>query len=196
MRFKIAVLVLSAITTADSRVAHIQTSAGSNRVLSPTTVAYWQQHDNGDGTGSLDLLVLWRGAPGWFFSGGSSSGGGLHGGFGQWQNTHWMNYGDVTLQLDFTSQSQDFDPASTVVTILDRQISLRDTNIVLIDDADSGTPRIVGTRFVEPRFAGRDGVAAIMKRTPELFEFLRCDVTLPDAKQKAMMALICEQMRP
>ena len=39
---------------------HAQTSAGSNRTLSPTTVAYWQQHNNGDGTATLDLLVLWR----------------------------------------------------------------------------------------------------------------------------------------
>ena len=34
-------------------------------------------------------------------------------------------------------------------------------------------------------FSGRDAVAAIVKGTPELFEFLRCDVTLPDAKQQA-----------
>jgi len=126
---------------------HAQTSAGSNRTLSPTTVAYWQQHENGDGTGTLDLLVLWRGTPGWFFRGGSSSGGGgIHGGFAQWQGTHSMTYGDVTLTMEFTSQSKNFDPASTVVTILDRKIQLRDTNVILIDGADSGMPSIVGTR--------------------------------------------------
>jgi hypothetical protein len=32
-----------------------------HRFTSPTTVAFWQQDDNGDGTGTLDLLVLWRG---------------------------------------------------------------------------------------------------------------------------------------
>jgi hypothetical protein len=36
---------------------------------------------------------------------------------------------------------------------------------------------------------------AIVKRTPELFEFLQCDVTLPDPNQQAMMALVCGQMR-
>ena len=177
--------------------ARAQTPAGSNRTLSPTTVAYWQQHDNGDGTGSLDLLVLWRGSPGWFFRGGSSSGGGgVHGGFGQWQGTHAMTYGDVTLTMEFTSQSKDFDPASTVVKILDREIPLRDTNVILIDGADSKTPTIVGTRYVDPHFAGRDPVAAVVKRTPELFEFLRCDLTLPDSNQQAMMALVCGQLRP
>ncbi len=48
---------------------HAQSTAGSNRVLSPTTVAYWQQHDDGDGSSSLDVLVLWRGNPGWFLRG-------------------------------------------------------------------------------------------------------------------------------
>ena len=171
-----------ATVSATALVLHAQPSAGSNRVLSPTTVAYWQQHDNGDGTGSLDLLVLWRGSPGWFFRGGVSSGGSsLRGGFGQWQNTHWMTYGDLTLRLDFKSTSKDFEPPTTVVTVLDREISLRDTNIVLIDGTDSGTPIIVGSQYVEPRFSGTDGVAAIVKRTPALFEFLQCDVMLPDA---------------
>jgi hypothetical protein len=75
MRFAaLMIAALSAIVPA----VHAQPSAGSNRVLSPTTVAYWQQHDNGDGTGSLDLLVLWRGSPGWFFRSGGTSGGGVH----------------------------------------------------------------------------------------------------------------------
>jgi hypothetical protein len=107
-----------------------------------------------------------------------------------------MTYGDITLMLGFKSTSKDFDPASTFVTIFDREIALRDTNVVLIDGADSPAPSVIGTRNMEPRFSGRDAVAAIVKRTPELFEFLRCDVTLPDANQQAMMALVCGQMRP
>jgi hypothetical protein len=174
MRFSIAVLVLSAIASADS---DAQTSAGSNRVVSPTTVARWRQHDNGNGS--------------------SSGGGATQGGFGQSQGTRWMTFGDVTLTAEeFTSKSKDFDPASTVVKILDREIPLRDTNVILIDGADSGMPIIVGTRYVDPRFAGADAAAATVKRTPELFESLRCDVTLPVANQQAMMALACGQVRP
>jgi len=107
-----------------------------------------------------------------------------------------MTYGDVTLTMEFTSQSEDFDPATTVVKILDREIPLRDTNVILIDGADAKTPTIVGTRYVDPTFTGRDPVAAIVKRTPELFEFLRCDITLPDPNRQAMMALLCGQLRP
>jgi hypothetical protein len=166
-------------------------------VVSPTTVAYWQQHDNRDGTGSLDLLVLWRGTPGWFLRGNGTSGDGrIHGGFGQWQASHSMTYGDITLTLGFKSSSKDFDPASTIVTVLDRDIALQDTNIVLIDGVDSRMPHIVGMQYVEARFSGRDAVGAVVKRTPDLFDFLRCDVTLPDPNQQAMMSLLCGQMRP
>ena len=73
---------------------------------------------------------------------------------------------------------------------------LRDTNVVLIDGADTSTPTTVGTPYIDRRFTGTDAVAAIVKRTPELFEFLQCDVTLPDANPQAMMALMCGQMRP
>ncbi len=107
-----------------------------------------------------------------------------------------MTYGDVTVTMQFTSPSKDFKPDTTVVKILGRDIALRDTNLVLIDGADTATPSIVGTRYVEPSFRGTDAIAAIVKRTPELFQFLRCHVTLSDASQQAMMAQLCGQMRP
>ena len=175
---------------------HAQTSAGSNRVVSPTTVAYWQQHDNGDGTGSLDLLVLWRGTAGWFMGGSGSASGGGRGGFADWHITRTMRYGDISLAIEFESSSKDFDPAMTTATILDRKISLRDTNVVLIDGADAGSPTIVATRYIDPQFTERDPVAAVVKRAPERFEVLRCDITLPDPNQQAMMALLCGQLRP
>jgi hypothetical protein len=61
-RFLVVTPVLAALTATGT---HVQTSAGSNRVLSPTTVPYWQQRENRDGTGPFVLPVLWRGSPGW-----------------------------------------------------------------------------------------------------------------------------------
>jgi hypothetical protein len=107
-----------------------------------------------------------------------------------------MSYGDITLTIELSSQSKDFNPATTVAKILEQEIALRDTNVVLIDGADSGAPTIVGTCRVEPQFTGSDPVAAIVKRSPDLFDFLRCDVTLPDTRRQPMMAFICAQMRP
>jgi hypothetical protein len=174
-----------------------QPSSASNVVLSPAVVAYWQTHDNGDGTGSLDLLILWRGTPGWFLRGDGSSGGGVGGGgFGHWTISHTMTYGDVSVSFDLISSSPDFDPATTVAQILGSEIGLRDTNVVLIDGVDSGPPTIVATQHVDPAFTGRDPVAVIVKRSPELFEFLRCDITLPDPNQQAIMSFLCGRVRP
>jgi hypothetical protein len=91
-------LMWSANATAQS-----QPSAGSNRVISPTVVAFWMERES-DSAKQLDLLVLWRGSPGWFMRGASSSGGGNgHGGFGQWRMQHWMSYGDIMLTVDLAS---------------------------------------------------------------------------------------------
>lgn len=186
----LALVVLAAVA------AHAQTSAGSNRVISPTVVAYSQQHDSGDGTNSLDLLVLWRGTPGWFMRGDASAGGDSgRGGFGHWTMTHTMSYGDIRLTIRLQSTSKEFEPATTVLSILDREVPLRNTNVVLIDGADSGTPTIVGTQHVDPTFAGPDAIAAIIKRSRDLFQFLQCDAALSDPVQGAIRAR-CEQMRP
>ena len=89
--------------------------------------------------------------PGWFIRGGGASGGGHeHGGFGQWHLDKWMTYGDITLTFELTSQSRDFEPATTVLKILGREIALQGTNVVLVDDADSATPSIVAMRYSRP----------------------------------------------
>ena len=194
--FAVLNVIIVAATSGFAR-AQGQTSAGSNRVISPAVVAYWQQHDTGDGTGRLDLLVLWRGTPGWFTRGNGTSGSGrTSGGFGQWHAAHAMTYGDISLVIELQSSSKDFDPATTIVKILDRDIPLRDTNVVLIDGVDSGKATIIRTLRVEPQFVGSDPVAAVVKRSPELFEFLQCDATLPDPQMQSMMTFLCGQMRP
>jgi hypothetical protein len=46
------------------------------------------------------------------------------------------------------------------------------------------------------QLSGVDPIAAVVKRTPELFEYLRCDLSLSDPVMKAMMPIICGQMHP
>jgi hypothetical protein len=41
-----------------------------------------------------------------------------------------------------------------------------------------------------------DPIAAVVKRAPELFEYLRCDLSLSDPLMNRMMPIICGQMRP
>ena len=105
-----------------------------------------------------------------------------------------MSYGEITLTMELNSDSKDFPPATTIATILGREIPLRDTNVVLIDGADTSNPTIFGTRHVDPQFVGNDPVAAAVKRSPELFDFLRCDATMPDSRMQAMVDLLCGQI--
>jgi hypothetical protein len=85
--------------------------------------------------------------------------------------------------------------------LLDQGVSLKETNVVLVDFVDSaGGPTIVDRRWIDPappqQGVSGDAIAAVVKRSPELFDYLRCDLTLSDPVMKAMMPIICGQMRP
>jgi len=182
------------LASSASAYAQSEPSVGNNRVISPTVVAFSMERETG-GARQLDLLVLWRGSPGWFMRGASSSGGGNgHGGFGQWRIQHWMSYGDIMLTVDLISNSKDFPRDTTVATILGRQIPLG--HAVLVDGADTDHPVITATRFFDPSIMGDDVMAAAVRSSSELFEFLRCDAALPNQDMQAMIRSICDRMRP
>jgi hypothetical protein len=67
-----------------------------------------------------------------------------------------------------------------------------------VDSANG--PTIVGSRWVDRpapnQTSSADPIAAVVKSSVELFEYLRCDAALSDAGMKAMMPIICGQMRP
>lgn len=172
----------------------------TSRTASPTVFASWtSQWSNADGT-AVTLLVLWRGSsPGWFAKGASggsssSSGGGSSGPDGTYRAYQTFTAGGRTFELEL-------DLGRKVVKILNQEISLQAANVILVDDADSPSrARIVGTRWVDPsregQSAGPDAIADVVKRTPALLEYLRCDLVPDDPLIKKMMPIICDQMRP
>jgi hypothetical protein len=106
----------------------------------------------------------------------------------------YLSQGGLTFTMEF-----DYDKG--IVKILNREISLNEINVVLVDFVDSTNgPTIVGYRWVDPAPPEQpspvDPIAAVVKRTPELFEYLRCDLSLPYPLTRAMMPIICGQMRP
>lgn len=106
----------------------------------------------------------------------------------------YLSQGGLTFMMAF-----DYD--KRIVKILNQEISLKETNVVLVDFVDSTTgPAIVGYRWIDPAPPAQpppvDAIAATIKRTPELFEYLRCDLVLSDPLMNAMMPIICGQMRP
>jgi hypothetical protein len=140
------------------------------------------------------LLVLWRGSPGWFTRGsghsGSSGGGG---GFGESRGFQRFSYGGLSFELQF-----DWTAAS--VKLLDREVSLRETNFIFVDNVDvtSGPVLVEARRIDVPRELGNeiDAIRIFINRSPELYGYLQCDKQLPDPPMQAMIAIICDQMRP
>lgn len=179
--------------------AHAQIRGGggmsTDRVASPAVVASWRAHDNYADGSSTTLLVLWRGMPGWFAARSGSSGGGhSSGGGGSYQ---YFTYGTRTFTMEF-------DDDKKIVKMVNQEISLKDANVILVDFVDSAAgPTIVGHRWVEPgppapplvAGATEDPIAGVIRRSPELYEYLRCDLTVPDPLMNAMMPIICGMMR-
>jgi hypothetical protein len=174
--------------------------SSTSRVASPTVVASWVSHMNYADGSATTLLVLWRGTPGWFSKGGrgggSGGGGGSSSGAGQRGSYayQYVSQGGLTFMMEF-----DYD--NGIVKILNQEISLKETNVVLVDFVDSTNgPTIVGYRWVAPTPpdapSAVDPIAAIVKRTTELFEYLRCDLNLSDPVWNAMMPIVCGQMHP
>ena len=155
-----------------------QTSS-SSRPLSATVVGTYVARD-----GELTLLVLWRGSPGWYSGGGgnSSSGGGGGSAGGREVGSFSMTFSGRTLSIDF-------DYTARVARLLEQEISLADTNVVLVDEVDgSSGAHIVGRLWVEPKLPETDSsrprtieddpAITAIRRAPEAGAFLQCDIPL------------------
>jgi len=167
-----AAILLVAVTV------RAQTSSAS-RPLSATVISTFVARN-----GELALLVLWRGSPGWYSrGGGSSSSGGGGGRPGQEVGSFSLTYGGRTLSIDLIY-------SAGLAKVLDQEISLADTNVVLVDDVDGTSGgRIVDRRRVDPtlpqvsnpalRTMEDDPAITAIRRAPELGTFLQCDVPVP-----------------
>jgi hypothetical protein len=196
-RRRLVSLIVVTATVVLAAPAHSQIRGGptfsTDRVVSPTVVASFISHTEYS-VGQFTLLVLWRGSPGWFTRGsghsGSSGGGG---GFGESRGFQRFSYGGLSFELQF-----DWTAASA--KLLDREISLRETNLILLDNVDitSGPVLIDARRIDVPSELGNeiDAIRTFINRSPELFAYLQCDKQLPDAFMQAMIAIVCDQMRP
>ncbi len=160
------------------------------------------RREEGPVPATLELLVLWRGTPGWFLrpaSGGGSvsfentveyprpgrdasrpeqARGALAG--RRRGSTVTIRQGSVLLELRF-------DPESAIVYVQEHLVRLNEDNVVLVDDVDGPDgPQVAGTLRIDPGFTvGRsdeppfDGFEVLLQRSEELLGFLRCDVPLP-----------------
>jgi hypothetical protein len=158
------------------------------RAASAAVMAYWSRHQSFPSGKTTSLLVLWRGSPGWMTPpfGGGGGGNGSH-------DQETIFAGGATLSLSF-----DYDRG--ILSLLAQQFSLTTTNVVLVDGANSADgSRIVGTQWVDPAATDsatppNDAINAIIKRTPELYDYLRCGEEFGD--QGPTQRILCDQVRP
>jgi hypothetical protein len=155
--------------------------------VSSGVIGWWMTHPEDAGTSALDLLILWRGTPGWLFrSGGIGGNASGRQGFGSNTGTQTIWAGDRALTWTF-------DLTANTITILDQSFSLADVNVVLVDDADSPQgSRVVRALRIDPGYPGdRLHFELALRRSPELLEFLQCDAQLSDPREQTLTALIC-----
>jgi hypothetical protein len=156
--------------------------------LSPTVLATVASRPQ-----QLELLVLWRGAPGWYLSGAQQRGAsaGEHGGV--FQAT--IAYGAVPLRLSFN-------PRDSTASIQGSPRSLpAGTNVLLVDEVDSSTgPRLVDMLAVpsdgpvDPR-AGT--LAPFLKRSPAMVAFLQCNGVTPGSRgdgDRTLRRIVCDEL--
>jgi hypothetical protein len=169
--------------------------------VSASVMATYMSSAGSDGKGTLELLVLWRGSPGWFKRGGDVAGGASGGGGSidavsrREVRSAWLSEGGLQLSVRF-------EPSSQKVWIADREIVLNGANVVLVDDVDATTgPRVSGTVTIDPSFQTRMNAPVpphvFIRRSPVLIEYLRCDVALPDAQpyEKQIFDAWCAAVR-
>jgi hypothetical protein len=163
-------------------------------IVSSTVVAAYCSHREGDNE-LVDLLIAWRGQPGWFGDG--ATGGGGRRRFVAWTNGRVSQsaiYNDVTIAFD-----ADFD--SGTVAIGDVTVTLTGVNALLIDQVERADARPMPTRlWIEPDLPLGLNVNLVMaQRSRELLKFIRCEVPMPAASPRRTLprphiVTVCEKL--
>jgi hypothetical protein len=157
-------------------------------VISPVVMASWFTTRAPNGVEQLELLVLWRGTPGWFLHPGGSGGSG-----GGPASSHtWITRirGDRTLTLTL-----DYDPPKRLVVVQGTRLELAGNNVVFVDDVDSSDgPRVTRTTSIARAMPGSPGqIGLVLRNSPEIMSFLRCDSAPSSGPSRPLLEHLCLQ---
>jgi hypothetical protein len=162
----------------------MESRSNTTSVISPVVKATWFT-ERRNGATQLDLLVLWRGTPGWFMQPGGSGG---RGGGPSRPQSAWITHGALTLTVEFDSSER-------VAVVQGQRLDLGDDNVVLVDEIDSPTgPRVTGTLRVPRAMPGSAGqIGLVLRESREIVSFLRCDARPADGRGQAYLERLCLQ---
>ncbi len=161
------------------------TTGPGSQVISPTVEITVFTEGRADGADELELLVLWRGAAGWFLRPGSATAG----------RTTSAGRSHLTIQRGDLQLTLEYDRTNRVVSIQGKPVTLARDNVVFADDVDlRDGPRVTGTMHVPRAMPGSAGqIGLVLKQSREIMSFLRCDAALPDVPERAWLAGLCLQ---
>lgn len=163
-------------------------------IVSSTVVSTFCGHRDGNAE-RLDLVILWRGQPGWFqspFGAGTGAGAGRRV-LGRVSQSG--SYGGVLIAFD-----ADFDAG--VVTIGPSTVRLDHVNLIVIDDVDAAR-RIGATGWIDPTLPlDGDWNLSLARRSPALVDDLRCQIPMPPwpslpfgPRPTVRVVTVCERLR-
>jgi hypothetical protein len=163
-------------------------------IVSSSAVSSYCGHREGENQ-VLDLVILWRGTPGWFQRRGSRGGGGsaVSGGMTNGRVSQYRTYGDVTIAFD-----ADFD--ANVVVIGQSTIQLNGVNAILVDHVDADW-LVAATPWIDPHLPlSGDWNLALARRSADFRRALLCEVPMPAAPAayravQPTVVTVCEKLR-
>ncbi|HEY2796915.1 MAG TPA: hypothetical protein VGK26_03420 [Thermoanaerobaculia bacterium] len=160
--------------------------------VSAGVVATWFASHAGDAAPELDLLILWRGAPGWFLkphTGGKKETGSMSSSHGRPERvTARAEMAGVVLEAEL-------DVARRHARVGPHEIDLGESNVVLIDGVDEERGfRLAGLLKVDRAFPSSPDVAPVLARSAEVVAFLRCETAVEDPSIDAMLHATCDRI--
>jgi hypothetical protein len=189
---RLTLLLVALALTGMSRIDAVQRLDASEQVassvVSPTVLATWMVRNANSERPVLDLLILWRGTPGWFMKGSAAnerSSGNLKG-----TTAVHIARGGLDLQVVFDARSMS-------VEVQDKQIRLGSNNVILVDGVDSDgqttirLAKVDATQLSGPRIK----IQQVLRTSPDLVDFLRCDIQLSDPKAQELMRRVCGEVK-
>lgn len=156
-----------------------------SRVISPVAMLTLMSASQSDGSESLKLLVLWRGSSAWFMRRGPR---GSEGSATAGQIMERLEYGGLNLSVAVNT-------LTGTVRIQDKTVQLKPTNanVILVDSVDSQSgPSVFGTVRIDPSLPdGSRAIEPVLRKSPEIVSFLRCDIKVADPELAAVIDRSC-----
>jgi hypothetical protein len=145
-------------------------SGGGDGIVSPSVLATYRTRAVESDLQELEILVLWRGRPGWYTTKSpGGGGGGSVGRGGTW--TRLVRQGGLELTLRVEAENKR-------AFIQGLGVDMRDANVFLVDQVDEApVPIFIDSFHVEARLpfiGGPEQLLPVLKVLPDVRAFLRC----------------------